>query len=91
LDQLLQDYLRTVDAEKIEDMYAARFAGLEERKRRILEEEIPKYEKQMEKSDDPEEITMLKEKIGAARGPGLERIEKQINDTKKNQRKKDWM
>jgi len=75
----------------MEDMYAARFAELEEHKRRILEEDIPKYEKQMEKSDDPEEIATLREKIEAARGPGLERIEKQINDTKKNQQKKDWM
>jgi hypothetical protein len=91
LDRLLQDYLRKVDAETIEDMYAARFAELAEHKRRILEEEIPKYEKQMQRTDDPNEIASLMEKIEAARGPGLERIEKQINDTKKNQQKKDWM
>ena len=91
LDRLMQDYLRKVDAETIEDMYAARFAELEEYKRRILEEEIPKYEKQMQRTDDPNEIASLKKKIEAARGPGLKRIEKQINDTKKNQQNKDWM
>ena len=91
LDRLMQDYLRRVDAETIEDMYAARFAELEARKRRILKEEIPKYEKQIERTDDPEEMASLRKKIEAARGPGLERIEKQINDTKKNQQKKDWM
>ena len=91
LDRLMRDYLRKVDAETIEDMYAARFAELEEHKRRILEEEIPKYEKQMQRTDDPGEIASLKKKIEAARGPALERIEKQINDTKKNQQKKDWM
>jgi hypothetical protein len=91
LDRLMQDYLRKVDAESIEDMYAARFAELEDRKRRILKEEIPKYEQQMQRTDDPNEIALLKKKIEAARGPGLERIEKQINDTKKNQQKKDWM
>jgi arylsulfatase A-like enzyme len=91
LDRLMQDYLRKVDAESIEDMYAARFAELEDRKRRILKEEIPKYEQQMQRTDDPNEIASLKKKIEAARGPGLERIEKQINDTKKNQQKKDWM
>ena len=32
-----------------------------------------------------------KKKIEDARGPGLERLEKQINDTKQNQQKKDWM
>jgi len=88
---LLQDYLRNVDAESIEDMYAARFAELEDRKRRILEEEIPKYVKQMQKTDDPNEIAALKKKIEDARGPGLERIEKQINDTRKNQQNKNWM
>ena len=36
-------------------------------------------------------MEIFKEKVEAARGPGLERIEKQINDTKKNQQKKDWM
>jgi arylsulfatase A-like enzyme len=91
LDRLMQDYLSMVDAESIEDMYAARFAELEEFKRRILEEEIPKYVKQMQKTDDPNEIAALKKKIEDARGPGLERIEKQINDTRKNQQNKDWM
>jgi hypothetical protein len=91
LDRLRQDYLRKVNAETMEDMYAARFAELEEHKRRILEEDIPRYEKQMQRTDDPSEIASLKQKIEAARGPGLERIEKQINDTKKNQQKKDWM
>ena len=91
LDRLMQDYLRNVDAEKMEDMYAALFDELEEHKRRILEEDIPKYEKQMQRTDDPSEIAALKKKIEDARGPGLERLEKQINDTKKNQHKKDWM
>jgi len=91
LDRLMQDYLRTVDAETIEDMYAARFAELAERKRRILEEEIPKYERKLKSTNDPEEMASLRKKIEAAFGPGLERIEKQINDTKKNQQKKDWM
>ena len=91
LDRLMQDYLRKVDAETIEDMYAARFAELEEHKRRILEEEIPRYEQQIQKTDDPSEIAALKKKIEDARGPGLERLEKQINDTKKNQQKKNWM
>ena len=45
----------------------------------------------MQRTDDPGEIASLKKKIEAARGPALERIEKQINDTKKNQQKKDWM
>ena len=91
LDRLMQDYLRKVDAETIEDMYAARFAELEEHKRRILEEDIPRYEQQIQKTDDANEIAALKKKIEDARGPGLERLEKQINDTKKNQHKKDWM
>jgi hypothetical protein len=91
LEGLLQDYLRKVDAEKIEDMYRARFAELAEFKRRILEEDIPRYETQMQRTDDPNEIVSLKKKIEDARGPGLERIEKQINDTKKNQQQKDWM
>jgi hypothetical protein len=91
LDRLMQDYLRNVDAETIEDMYAARFAELEEHKRRILEEDIPRYEQQIQKTDDANEIAAVKKKIEDARGPGLERLEKQINDTKKNQHKKDWM
>jgi arylsulfatase A-like enzyme len=91
MDRMLQDYLKEVDAETMEDMYAARFAELEEYKRRIREDVIPKLEEQMGRTSDPKKRASLEKKIRDARGPEMERLEEQINNTKKNQQKTDWM
>jgi arylsulfatase A-like enzyme len=90
LASLLDGYLREVDAEKLEDMYAARFAELAEYRRRLLEVEVPKCEARLRKARDPREIAKLKAQLADLRGPRLERLDRQIRNTHENRRKTGW-
>ncbi len=90
LERLLGSYLKEVDAETLDDMYAARFAEIAEYRRRLLEVEVPKCEARLRKATDPREIAKLKKQLADLRGPRLERLDRQVRDTEKNRRKTGW-
>jgi len=87
MDALLQKYLRDVDAEKLEDMYAARFEELEGYKKRV-HEDIARRRAQIaagkDKAENEQRIRQLLDRE-------ILRLDRQIEDTRKNMKRTDWM
>jgi len=87
MDAILQEYLKEVDAEKIEDMYTARFEELEGYKKRV-HEEIAKRRAQLaagkDKAKNEKRIRELLEKE-------IPRLDKQTEENRQNMKRTDWM
>jgi len=87
MDAVLQQYLKDVDAEKIEDMYAARFEELEGYKKRVREE-IARRRAELAAGKDRAKNA---ERVGFLLEKEIPRLNRQVEETRRNTKRTDWM